>query len=245
MLSRNNSKYVVESVKSVQSQTYTNWELIFLDDASQDNTISQMMEFMRSDKRIKVSRTVVERGIGVNRASCLNEASGRWIAFLDVGDLWEPDKLEKQISFKEENNYGASYSQYQMLDESGSPIGGVVGGPEVIDSEMMRKCCWAEYLTVMYDVEKVKEMSHLYTLENSDYALLMNICDRADCHLLKECLATSRQKRKTLKNHPLKRRISWRYDTYRIALHKNQIVSLVLTIRNFYYTMVRRYKYIG
>ena len=113
MLSHNRAQYVEESVRSVIAQTYKNWELLFLDDNSKDNTMILMMDLMdearirREDytviDRIKVSQTVMDRGISVNRNSLLKEARGRWIAFLDVGDVWAPDKLEKQVKFMEEN----------------------------------------------------------------------------------------------------------------------------------------------
>ncbi len=243
MLSRNNSKYIAETVKCVQSQTYKNWELVFSDDNSNDDTIKQMMSYLEKDKRIRVSKTVYVKGAGANRASALKDARGRWIAFLDIGDLWEPDKLEKQISFMEAHGYSASYTNYRMIDENGNSKGGVVSGPEVIDWQLIRKCCWIEYLTLMYDANQVKDIQHRYTLEHSDYALVMNICDRVDCYLLNECLAINRIRKKTLKSYPINRRISWRYDTYRITLNKNQFVSLFMTLRNFYYTLVRKHKY--
>lgn len=107
MLSHNQSQYVEESVRSVLAQTYTNWELMFLDDNSKDDTISKMMALKEEARikkengarfdRIMVSQTVWERGMSVNRNRAMKEARGRWIAFLDVGDVWAPDKLEKQI----------------------------------------------------------------------------------------------------------------------------------------------------
>ena len=105
MLSHDHEELVEESVRSVLAQTYTNWELLFVDDNSRDNTLTKMMELMDEARiknehgtrieRIKVSRTVSEKGVSANRNSSLNEARGRWIAFLDVGDVWTPDKLEK------------------------------------------------------------------------------------------------------------------------------------------------------
>ena len=115
MLSHNQAQYVEESVRSVMAQTYQNWELLFIDDNSKDNTITLMMDLKEEARirredytyndRIKVSKTVSDRGESVNRNKALKEARGRWIAFLDVGDVWSPDKLEKQVRFMEENGY--------------------------------------------------------------------------------------------------------------------------------------------
>ena len=106
MLSRNKGRYVAESVRSVIAQTYQNWELIFMDDSSKDDTISQMMELMDEAKvkvpsttstgsavgtgsmsRIKVSQNVGSKGSALAMNSALRDAKGRWIAFLNVGDL--------------------------------------------------------------------------------------------------------------------------------------------------------------
>ena len=122
MLSKNKAQYVEESVRSVMAQTYKNWELLFVDDNSKDKTITMMMDLKNEAKirredysfieRIKVAQTVTNRGESVNRNKALREARGRWIAFLDVGDVWAPDKLEKQIRFMEENGYAFSYHKY-------------------------------------------------------------------------------------------------------------------------------------
>lgn len=111
MLSHNQAHYVEESVRSVMNQTYSNWELLFIDDNSIDKTIAMMMDLKDEARirkedytiidRIKVFQTVSDRGESVNRNKALREARGHWIAFLDVGDVWAPDKLENQIKFME------------------------------------------------------------------------------------------------------------------------------------------------
>lgn len=243
MLSRNRAKYLMESINSVMNQTYQNWELYFLDDSSDDGTITQMMDLMGKDKRIKVHQTVSERGSGVNRNSALREVNGRWVAFLDVGDLWEPTKLEKQIAFMEEKGYPASYTNYTIIDEKGTPQSGIISGPSVITWSNLIKCCWAEYLTVMYDVNIIGRLKLNYLFENNDYSLILKICDQVEMYLLNECLGINRVFKKNLFNYPLNRRIRWRYEIYRVDQHLNPFISLCMTVRNFYYTMVRRFKY--
>ena len=78
MLSRDNGRYVEETVRSVLAQTYQNWEIVFMDDSSKDDTIEQMMDFIR-DRRIHVSRSVQSRGFGVSVNSALrNGLYGIW-----------------------------------------------------------------------------------------------------------------------------------------------------------------------
>ena len=87
MLSKNNSRFVEESVRSVLAQTYTNWELLFVDDNSKDDTIRKMMELKGNDRQFRISQTVTDRGESVNRNTALKEARGRWMAFLNVDDI--------------------------------------------------------------------------------------------------------------------------------------------------------------
>ena len=116
MLSHNNGQFVRESVESVLAQTYQNWELLFIDDNSKDDTVSQMMDLKGKDQRFNVSLSVYDKGPAYLRNKALKEARGRWIAFLDVGDTWAPDKLEKQIRFMEDNGYAFSYTKYGLMN---------------------------------------------------------------------------------------------------------------------------------
>lgn len=102
MPSYNCTCFVKETIRSVQAQTYKNWELIFVDDCSNDDTISIVENLQLSDKRIRAFQNKRNSGAAVSRNNALLEAKGRWIAFLDSDDLWEPEKLEKQVRFMEE-----------------------------------------------------------------------------------------------------------------------------------------------
>ena len=98
-------RFIEESIRSVQAQTYKNWELIIVDDCSGDDTISIVLELKKNDDRINLYQNASNSGAAVSRNTALRYAKGRWIAFLDSDDLWEPAKLEKQIMFMENNGY--------------------------------------------------------------------------------------------------------------------------------------------
>ena len=103
MPSYNCGKYVEQTIRSVQAQTYQNWEIIFMDDCSTDDTIKLVSGLREKDERIRLFQNKFNSGAAVSRNNALQEAKGRWIAFLDSDDLWEPEKLEKQVRFMEEN----------------------------------------------------------------------------------------------------------------------------------------------
>ena len=96
--SYNTANYISSTIKSVQAQTYTNWEMIIVDDCSEDNTDEVVAPFL-TDSRIRYLKNEKNSGAAVSRNRALREAKGHWIAFLDSDDLWAPNKLEKQISF--------------------------------------------------------------------------------------------------------------------------------------------------
>ena len=92
MPSYNCGKYVEETIRSVQEQTYRNWEIIFVDDCSTDDTIRKVTEMQEKDSRIKLFGNQCNSGAAISRNKALREAQGRWVAFLDSDDIWEPTK---------------------------------------------------------------------------------------------------------------------------------------------------------
>lgn len=254
MLSKNKAQYVEESVRSVMAQTYKNWELLFVDDNSKDDTITKMMILKEEAKirkedytfldRIKVTQTVSDRGEAVNRNSSLKEARGRWIAFLDVGDVWAPDKLEKQVMFMKENGYTFTYHKYGQMNSKSSNRGIVIGGKEHVTYQDMMKCCWPGYLTVMYDAEKVGKFRLHNTKENNDYSLWLAISEKNDCYLLDENLATMRTPYGFFSRWLRTDKIKWRYEVYRVEEDLGPITSFFYTIRNGFYGIVKWMKYV-
>ena len=244
MLSHNNGQYVEESVRSVMAQTYTNWELIVVDDNSQDGTIAKMMELRDENSRIKISQAVYDRGASVNRNAALKDAHGRWIAFLDVGDVWHPTKLERQIAFMEENGYAFSYTGYGLMDMESRNRGVMVSGKAHVTHEDMMRCCWPAYLTVMYDAEKVGLVQVQNLKNNNDYALWLNISEKHDCHLLNENLAVKRTHWGWLGGLIRTDKVKWRYEVYRKEEDLGRVVSFFYTLRNAGYGMWKWMRYV-
>lgn len=243
MLSHNNGRYVVESVRSVMAQTYQNWELIFMDDSSKDNTISQMMDYIR-DRRIKVSKNVESRGSASSMNSALRDARGKYIAFLNVGDLWEPTKLEKQIAFMEENGFAFTYTKYKYINKDSKDRGDMMGGLNVVTHKDLIKCCWMGYLTVMYDAEKLGSFRVRSIEKHNDYALWMDVSEKADCYLLPECLASLRVEHALYSPLPMFDKVKWRYEVFHTVEDLNPFISVWLTIRNMIGGFMKKVRYV-
>lgn len=148
----NCSKLVGLSIDSVVSQSYKNWELIIVNDASSDGSDDAVLDYLTHEKRIKLIN--LERNIGPSQArnTAIQVAQGRFIAFLDSDDIWTPTKLEKQIEFMLNNSYPFTYTAYEKIDEDGKVIGHI-GIPDCVSYNQMLKTCYIGCLTAMYDVD--------------------------------------------------------------------------------------------
>lgn len=243
MLTRNKAQFIETSIRSVLAQTYTNWELILVDDASSDDTIRRIMELRDDKHNFRVSQFVFSRGEMVNRNSAIKDANGKWIAFLDAGDVWEPTKLEKQVLFMEEHDYAFSYTMFNSIDAQGGDLGVMASGPECISKEDMKKCCWMGYLTVMYDREKIGLLQVQGMRKANDYALWLQASKMADCHLVPECLASQMSDKGLWNRLRTSDKWAWRYESYRKIEEMNPVVSAYMAFRNLVYTAYKWWKY--
>lgn len=245
MPSYNCGKYVEDSIRSVQAQTYQNWELIFMDDCSSDDTINKVSDMRENDSRIKLFQNKCNMGAAMSRNNALKEAQGRWIAFLDSDDLWEPTKLEKQVKFMEDNEYAFSYTSYQEIDEESHPTGIVVSGPKHVSRQGMYNFCWPGCLTVMYDAEKVGLIQIADIKKNNDYSMWLKVCKKADCYLFDECLAKYRRGRLgSVSSHSISTMIGWHYKLWHEAEGKNAIASIWYTGLNLLFGFYKKKKYV-
>lgn len=109
----NSEKYIEECIKSVLLQTYKNWELLIVDDCSNDKT--QEIVNKNNDNRIKYIKLSKNSGAAVARNIALEKAKGRYIAFLDADDVWKANKLEQQLEYMSNYNYSFTFTAYEML----------------------------------------------------------------------------------------------------------------------------------
>lgn len=257
MPSYNTGKFIAETIDSVIRQTYTDWELIIVDDCSTDDTLEVLKSNSLIDclpgaggdgihkSRIKLFCNEKNSGAAVSRNRALRGARGKYIAFLDSDDLWAPDKLEKQIRFMEENGYAFTYTKYSEIDESGNSLGVTVGGPKHIGKTGMFNYCWPGCLTVMYDREVVGEIQIADIKKNNDYAIWLKVIRKAKCHLLDENLASYRKRSGSISRHGYLALVKWHYKLYREAEGMNPISSLWITGRNLAFGVYKKVKYVG
>ncbi|MDU9051873.1 MAG: glycosyltransferase family A protein, partial [Clostridioides difficile] len=95
----NSEEFLSETIKSIQNQTYKNWQLLLVDDCSKDNSSEIIKSFRKEDARIKYIKLEKNSGAAVSRNVGIKNAEGRFIAFVDSDDLWDSRKLEIQIEY--------------------------------------------------------------------------------------------------------------------------------------------------
>ena len=224
--------FISETIHSVLSQTYQNWELLIQDDCSKDNTYEVVMPFLKLDERIKYECNPENSGAAITRNNALRRAKGRWIAFLDSDDLWGPDKLEHQLRFMIENNYTFTYHEYTEINENGEDLGVYVSGIRKVSVFDMYACCWPGCLSVMYDAEKIGLIQIKDVRKNNDTAMWLKVVRKAPCYLLKENLARYRRRAVSITPKPLYKRIWAHYPLFHIAEEMNPIVATFWVVMN-------------
>ncbi|MEK5585137.1 glycosyltransferase family 2 protein [Paenibacillus sp. FSL P2-0536] len=154
----NSEKYIKECMESLINQTYQNWEMIIVNDNSTDNTKDIVEEYIKKDPRIKLYNEQVNSGAAAARNKAINESKGRFIAFLDSDDTWKFNKLERQIPFMLNNNYGFTFSSYENMSDRPNRQKKIYRAPNKINYEQYLKNTIIGCLTVILDKEVLGEI---------------------------------------------------------------------------------------
>ena len=187
----NSGRFIQECIDSVLSQTYDNWELLIVDDYSTDNSLQIIKKY--NDKRIQLIELDGNVGAAEARNVAIRQAKGKYIAFLDSDDLWEPQKLEKQISFMEKEDIAFSFSTYQPMSEDGSKRYSIIHAPKTVTYSSYLKNTIIGCLTVVIDREKTGDFEMPNIRSSHDMALWLLIMRRGfDAYGLDENLARYR-----------------------------------------------------
>ncbi|MCR5452581.1 MAG: glycosyltransferase [Lachnospiraceae bacterium] len=172
----NGSKYLSETIESVIRQTYTDWEMIIIDDGSSDDSYEIAQNYSEKDGRIKAF-SQQNGGSAAARNNGLKRAQGRYIALLDADDLWEKNFLEEQLKLMKEKDCVCVYSSYRYIDENGVLTGREVKAPKMITYTDMCIMNYIGCLTGLYDSEKYGKIYLREELKSlrDDYAYWLDI----------------------------------------------------------------------
>jgi len=145
--------FLEETIQTVLNQTYENWEMLLINDCSPDASFEVAKKYLGD--RIKWFEQEVNSGAALTRNKGIKKATGKYICFLDADDLWDKDKLEKQVTFMEEKGCEFSFTSYEFADSNGVPNGKKVIVPEKINYKQSLKNMTIWTSTVMFNMEKL------------------------------------------------------------------------------------------
>ncbi|GAB1260805.1 glycosyltransferase family 2 protein [Aurantivibrio plasticivorans] len=171
---RNSERWIRQSILSVLEQSYSNFELIVVDDGSIDETKSIVQRFLNRDPRIVFISYKSPMGAAHARNLGLEKASGRFIAFLDSDDLWDPEKLQIQVDFMLDNDCKFSYTAYSRIKDDNTFIN-LVEVPKELTKQDLLKTCYIGCLTAMYDTHYFGKVYMENIKRRQDYALWLKL----------------------------------------------------------------------
>ena len=172
------ARFLDETIRSVKAQTFTDWEMIIVDDDSRDETREIAGRWASSDPRIRLVRQSPKQGPGPARNRGLAEARGRYVAFLDSDDLWRSEKLEVQVAFMRETGAVFSFAGYSIIDERGKPSGRPVRAPDRVDYRFLLHNTIIGCLTVMLDRTRLDPLSMPPLRQHEDLSLWYDLLRR-------------------------------------------------------------------
>ncbi|MBR4436504.1 MAG: glycosyltransferase [Spirochaetia bacterium] len=218
MACHNGAPFLCQAVDSVLAQTYQDWELLIIDDASTDGSVAIAEEYCAKDDRIKLLHT--ERSTGMpatTRNVGIEAAAGRFIAFLDCDDQWLPGKLEHQLPLFKQENCAAVFSFYKKMNASGNIRSAVVTSLASVDFDQLLDGNCIGNLTGIYDTAKVGKVFQK-EIHHEDYLMWLQVLKKGfiarntgtvEAYYRESCSSVSGSKLKAL---------GWTWDIYRKEL---------------------------
>ena len=217
--------YIAESIRSVQAQTYENWELLIVDDCSTDNTRSEVELFLE-DHRIRYFCLPKNEGPAAARTEALRQVQGDYVAFLDSDDIWHPEKLMCQLAFMRKNGYFFTCTAYRKIDESGYHLDTIILPHKSVGY-------WKTYFlsnpignsTVIYDRRHFGDRQVPMILKRNDFALWLQLLrDGSVCYGMEDVLTNYRVRSQSVSSGKL-RLAKYHWELYRRVEKKSLIVS--------------------
>ena len=176
----NAEKFIRETIESVQNQTYTNWEMLLINDCSTDSSAEIIKEKAAEDSRIKYIELDKNSGAAITRNTGISKAQGRYIAFLDSDDIWKSDKLDKQLALIREKDIGFCFTSYRYVMQDGVPTNKVARAPEKIDYNGLLKNTIIGCSTVLIDREVMGDFRMTNIRRGQDTATWLQLLKRTE-----------------------------------------------------------------
>lgn len=214
----NASRFLRATIESVQAQSYKDWEMIVVDDASDDDTINLLTEISKTEPRLRIMTLEKNSGAAVSRNAALAEARGEYVAFLDSDDLWQPEKLRTQIEFMRRRGAAISFTAYQIMREDGRRLGRPIDfvGPQAVGyADMLKKKATMGCSTVMLDWRRLNNHRMPLIRTAQDYGFWLALMRGGlEAHRLGEVMTFYRIVQKSISRNKLRKALR-QWQVYR------------------------------
>jgi len=221
--------YILDAINSILNQTYQNFEIIIVYDDTDKSELSLIHKIQKVDKRIKVLINKKNLGAGLSRNYAIKNSNGKYIAFLDADDIWNAEKLKKQVSIMEKKNLSITHTSYVILDKNNNAN---IRLAKNLDYKKLLKSCDVGLSTVMIKKDlfsKKNKFSNLKTKE--DYALWLLLTKAGYIfYPIKEILTSWRTSQNSLSSHVLRKLIDG-FNVYYKYMKFSFIKSIFLLIQ--------------
>ena len=237
----NSAEHISVTIKSIQAQTYSNWELLITDDCSTDQTIEIIASYQKTDRRIKLFLLNINQGAGVARNNSIKEASGRYIAFCDSDDQWKKNKLEVQLSFIINNKLSFSFTDYDVVSQNNKFLKRIKCPHRITYSKLLKNN-YVGCLTAIYDKEKLGKMYMSTARKRHDWILWLNIMNKIK-HTkgLNETLSIYRKRDSSISNNKLLL-IKYNWKVYRQELKFSYLTSFIYLLQFLFFYILKKLK---
>ena len=229
----NSEKYIKETLASVLNQSYRNWELILVDDASSDKCVAMVQKYVEEDKRIVLLKNSHNLGAAQSRNVGITQAKGDYIAFLDSDDLWFPKKLEIQLAYMQKHHVSLCYSSYDVIDEEGQ-LKSQFMAPKTLTYNEMLKSSRMGTLTLLYDVKSLGK-HYFKDVGHEDYVWKLNLLKHVEyAGGIEEPLASYRLVSHSLSSNKLRAAV-WQWKIYREIEKLSFVKSIYYFVQYAFY----------
>lgn len=237
----NSERTIKDSINSVLNQTYSDWELIIVNDASSDNTLSIIREFELMDSRVVVLENAINSGVSESRNKGISFAKGDYIAFLDSDDMWRSDKLEKQINLMKRNNAVLSYTASSFISSEGYRFDYIMEAEAKISLKTLLRKNLISCSSAMIRADVMKSIQMPNDKMHEDYYVWICVLRTYGfAYGINEPLLIYRLSSNSKSSSRLKS-AKMIFNTYN-AVGYNSIMSLFLTLRYSIHSISKRYK---
>lgn len=226
MPAHNAEGFIAESIRSVQQQTYENWELLVIDDASRDGTSRLVEDLQAKDPRIKLHVLPANQGAGFARNIGIKAATGKYISFLDSDDLWKPSKLEIQLRIMEQEHVDVCFSSYNLMDEEGKGLQKQIKALEFLPFKKLKKANYIGNLTGIYNASRLGKIYCPLIRKRQDWGLWLLAVEKAGfARGIREPLAVYRERKGSISGNKIEM-LQYNYKVYRKVLEYSSLKSL-------------------